>query len=180
MVNVGEEGDFTRASLDLERLCQPEVEDLYPPLGRHLDVGGLEIAMDDPLGVRRFERFGDLPEDRDRLVGRHRAALEPFGQVLTRHELHLDQRAIAKILETVQRRDVRVIQRREHAGLALEAAAPIGRVGHRLGKQLHRDFTTEPQVLRPIHFAHASRANRGKNFVGADGRSWRELHAGDP
>ena len=48
-----------------------------------------------------------------------------------------------------------MIQRREHAGLALEAAAPIGRVGHRLVKQLHGDFTTEPQVLGPIHFAHA-------------------------
>jgi hypothetical protein len=34
----------------------------------HLDVGGFQIPMNDPLLVRRFERLGDLLRDRQRLV----------------------------------------------------------------------------------------------------------------
>jgi hypothetical protein len=37
---------------------------------RQSDVRGLQIAMDDPLLVRRLERVGDLPRDRERLVDR--------------------------------------------------------------------------------------------------------------
>ena len=42
------------------------------------DVRGLEIAVDDPLFVRRFERLGDLFRDRQRLVQRNRAARDPL------------------------------------------------------------------------------------------------------
>jgi hypothetical protein len=34
----------------------------------HLDVGWLQVAMDDALLVGSFEGFGDLPRDRQRLV----------------------------------------------------------------------------------------------------------------
>ena len=39
-----------------------------------LDVGRLEIAMDDALLVRRFEGVGDLPRDGERVVHRQRLA----------------------------------------------------------------------------------------------------------
>ena len=34
------------------QLCEAEVEHLYRAVGRDLDVGRLEVAMDDPLFVR--------------------------------------------------------------------------------------------------------------------------------
>ena len=59
----------------LERLGEAEVEHLHLAFGRDLDVGGLEIAVDDALVVRRFERLGNLPRDAERLDQRDRAAL---------------------------------------------------------------------------------------------------------
>ena len=52
------------------RLREPEVEHLDDALGRDLDVGRLQIPVDDPLLVRRVERVRDLPRDRQRLVQR--------------------------------------------------------------------------------------------------------------
>ena len=40
---------------------------------RDLDVRGLQIAVDDPLLVSRFERLGDLLRNRERVVERNRA-----------------------------------------------------------------------------------------------------------
>ena len=65
-------GDCVRSAVPRRRsrLRQTEVEDLHDPVGRDLDIGGLQIAVDDALLVRRVERFGDLPRDGQRLVER--------------------------------------------------------------------------------------------------------------
>ena len=72
-VSVGEFIAFAlEAPARIHRFREAEVEHLHRAVGAHLDVRGLEIAMDDALLVRRFERFGDLPRDRQRLVERDR------------------------------------------------------------------------------------------------------------
>jgi len=38
----------------------------WGPARREFDVGRLQIPMDDPLLVRRFQRAGDLTRDRER------------------------------------------------------------------------------------------------------------------
>ena len=55
-----------------QRLGETEVEHLHRAVGADLDVRRLEIAMDDALLVRRLERVGDLPRDRQRLGERNR------------------------------------------------------------------------------------------------------------
>jgi len=40
-------------------LGETEVEDLYPAVGGDLDVGGLEVVVDDSLVVRFLEGLGD-------------------------------------------------------------------------------------------------------------------------
>jgi len=44
--------------------------------------------MNDPLLVRRFERVGDLPRERQRLVERQSPARNPLRQILTLDQLH--------------------------------------------------------------------------------------------
>jgi len=44
----------------IQRLREPEVENLDRPVGPQLDVAWLQIAMDDPLFVRRLECVRDL------------------------------------------------------------------------------------------------------------------------
>ena len=64
-------GRAARASR-IERLREPEVQHLDRAVGPHLDVRRLQIAMDDAVLVRRLERIGDLPRDRQRFVERNR------------------------------------------------------------------------------------------------------------
>jgi len=49
-------------------LGEPEVQHLHGAVVAQLDVGGLEIAVDDPGLVRGLERLGDLAGDGQRLV----------------------------------------------------------------------------------------------------------------
>ena len=61
-----------RRALVGHRLGEAEIEDLDAVVGRELDVGRLQVAMDDPLLVRRVERLGDLRRDRQRFGDRNR------------------------------------------------------------------------------------------------------------
>ena len=92
-------GDITPAGL--HGLRQPEVQHLHRAVGPHLDVRGLQIAMDDPLLVRRFEGFGDLARDGQRLVKRNGSARDPLREILTLDELHDEGAHAARFLETV-------------------------------------------------------------------------------
>jgi len=59
-------------------LGQPEVEHLHRAVSADLDIRGLQIAMNDPLLVRRFEGVRDLFCDRQRLGEWNRAASDPL------------------------------------------------------------------------------------------------------
>ena len=43
---------------------QPEVQNLGVPTVSDKDVGRLDVAVNDPLGVRGVERIGDLDSER--------------------------------------------------------------------------------------------------------------------
>ena len=112
----------------LGELRQPEVQHLHGAVFPHLDVGRLQIAMDDALLVRRFERGGDLPRDRQRFVdwdagpcAMRSASVGPSTSSITSAFT-----PSAVVFEPVDRRDVRVIQRGEDFGLALKARQPVG------------------------------------------------------
>ena len=49
-----------RCRVALERLRQAEVQHLHLAFGRHLHVGGLQVAVNDAFLVRGFQRLGDL------------------------------------------------------------------------------------------------------------------------
>ena len=51
-------------------LGEPEVEHLDHAIGRHFDVRGLEVAVDEAVLVGAVERAGDLPRNRQRLRNR--------------------------------------------------------------------------------------------------------------
>src|SRR5688572_1610059 len=55
-------------------LRETEVKDLDHAVSRYLDVCRLQVAMDDPVLVCRFQRLGDLPRNRQRLGNWHRTS----------------------------------------------------------------------------------------------------------
>ncbi len=61
-------------------------------------------------------------------------------------------------MHRVDRGDVRVVQRGEQLGLALEARQPVRVRGKILGQDLDRHLTVERGVQRPPHHAHPARA----------------------
>ena len=130
MLNVGECVRFDAAAR-LHRLGQPEVEHLHRAVGPHLDVRGLEIAMNDPLFMRGFERLRDLLRDRQRLVDRDRPARNALRQVLALDEFHHQRTDTVGFFETVDVRDIGMIQRREGLGFAREPREPFGVVRER-------------------------------------------------
>ena len=76
--------------------------------------------------------------------------------------------------EIEDREDVRMVQRRDRVGLALESRHRLGIVRKRLGKHLHRDLAIQLRVPRPVHLAHPARAERCEDLVRAEAGAGRK------
>ena len=125
----------------LDHRRQAEVEQLRVPARGDEDVGRLEIAMDDAGGVGGVERVGDLDAEADDGADRHRAGGHHFVQRQAAEQLHDEIGApvrLRRLADVVDRADVRVIQRRRRARLALEAPQMFFRRGERGRQQLER------------------------------------------
>ena len=96
-----------RAWRRVASFARPKSSTFTMPSGAHLDVRGLQIAMDDPLLVRRFERLGDLLRDRQRLVDRDRAARDALRQSSPSTSSITSAVHAAALFEAVDARDVR-------------------------------------------------------------------------
>jgi len=159
-----------------EHLGQPEVEHLDAAIRRQLDVRGLQVAMDDVLLVRGFDRVGDLDRQPQRLVQRQRAACDARRDRLAFDEFEHEKRLCIGFFETVNRGYVRVIERREHPGFAIEAGQPIGIIGEFKRQRLDRHVAPEARVAGAPHFAHAPFPKRSNDDVRSDGAAGSESH----
>ena len=148
--------------------ASPKSSTLTVPSAPHLDVRRFQIPVDDALLVRRFDRLGDLPRDRQRLVDRHPVAPEALRQILALDEFHHERGDAVAVLQPVDRADVRMIERGEHRGLALETRATVGVVGERTRQEFDRDLAIQRRVPRAVHLAHAALADRRNDLVDAE------------
>ena len=124
--------------------------------------------MDDALLVRRFERVGDLLRDWQRFVERDRAARDPLRQILALDQFHHEGVQAGRFLDRIDRRDVRMIQRRERLRLALEPRHAFGVGGERVRQDLDRDLAAERRVRRPVDLPHAALTDQRGDFVDAE------------
>jgi hypothetical protein len=124
--------------------------------------------MNDPLFVRGCECLRNLPCNWQDLVDRHRATRDSLGQVFPGHELHDEGMYVARLFETEDLRDVRVIQRREGLGLTLETGHAI-RVGReRFWQNLDGDDAIEARIAGSVHLAHPACADGRGDLVDAE------------
>ena len=145
------------------RFGEAEVEDLDAARLGQRDVVRLQIAVDDAFLMRGFQRVHDLPGDSQRVLesdrparrapaGRRGAPRDPIGQGAAFSQFEHDElRAVAlrrsrTLFEAENRRDVRVIERRQHLRFASEPRDEIGVVGGSRGKGLDGDVTAQPLV----------------------------------
>ena len=69
-------------------LANPKSSTFTVPSARTLMFAGFRSRWTMPLLVRRFERLGDLPRDRQRLVERIGPARDALREIFTLDELH--------------------------------------------------------------------------------------------
>ena len=140
----------------LQHLRQSKVEDFHLAVRRHLDVGRLEVAMDDAFFVRRFEGICDLARHEQRLVDRDRATRRQIGQRLALDQFEDDGRDGADLLEAVHGRDIRMVESGKQFGFALKAGEPFAVTGERLRQHFEGDITFQARVSGTIDFAHSA------------------------
>ena len=158
----------------LHRFREAEVENLHRAVGAHFDIRRLQIAVNDALFVRGFERLGDLLRDGQRLVERDRAPRDALRQVLALDELHHQRGDAPTFFEPVDARDVRMVQRGEGLGFAREPRQAVGIMRERFGQDLDRDVTIQLRVARAEDLPHAAFADRRDDFVDAEARAGSE------
>ena len=108
------------------------------------------------------------------------AALQPLGEVLALDELHDEGADAARLLEAVDRGDVRVLELGEELRLALEAGEAVGVGGERLGEDLDRDLALQLRVGRAVDDPHPALAERAGDLVAAEAGSRAQAHRALP
>ncbi len=102
-------------------LGQPEIQDLGVAARRDEDVGGLDVAVDNPDGVCGIKGVGDF--DAERQQGLHVETAITGNSLLQRGALqilHGDEGAAVLFSDVMNRADVGMIQGRGGPGLALK------------------------------------------------------------
>jgi len=98
--------------------------------------------MNDALGMRGFERFGELNADIEQAIQRQRRTEQLVIKALAFQQFHCNKGLPVRVFNRVDRANIRVIQGRGGAGLEQKAIKRSGIAGHVRRKKLKRDTTT--------------------------------------
>jgi len=121
--------------------------------------------VDDPLLVRGGQRLGDGHREVPQHLERHATGRDQRIQRLALDQLHREERRRTDLLDGMNGDDVRMVQRGNRVGLALEAAPVVLVVGL---QDLQRDVALQPAVVGAIDLAHPAGAEQGEDLVGAE------------
>ena len=110
----------------------------------------------------------DLPADREHLGYRQWLPLAPVRERFTLEQLHHQIVDAVLVTDVEERADVRVVELRDGARLALETGADLGGRGQARGQHLDRDIAAEAGVVGAIDLAHAAGAKGGEDPVGTE------------
>ena len=124
-----------------------------------------------PLLVRRFERLRDLLGDGQGFIDRDRATRDALRQIVALDEFHHEGAARRRLLESVDRGDVGMIQRRERLRLRVRSAPGVRVRGERVRQDLDRDLAAQRRVRRSVHLPHPAFADRRGDVVDAEARA---------
>ena len=127
--------------------------------------------------MRGFERLGDLTRDRQRLIERDGALSQTIRQRGSLDQFQHERRQVAGFFETVEGRDMRVIQRGQEFRFPSEARAPVGIAGERLRQDFNCNVSFQPRIARAIHLAHPASAEGRDDFVRTESSARSKNHS---
>src|SRR5206468_3189888 len=163
--HVGYSTHFSLAS----QLGETEIENLYLTALSDEDVGRLDVTMNDALGMRGFERLGELNADIEQAIKRQGRTKQLVIKALAFEQFHRDERLAVRVFNRVDGTNIRVVQGRGGAGLEQKAVKHGGVPGHVRRKKLKRDTTTQSEVLRFVNHAHSAAPELAGDAVMRDG-----------
>ncbi len=121
--------------------------------------------MDDPLLVRLFQGFCDLGGDLESFVSGDGPSCDARGERFSRNELEDEIVRAPGLLESVDRSDVRMVERREDFRFSPESPQPLFVLDELIGQNLDRHIPAELPILRPIDLPHSAFANGLEDLV---------------
>ena len=124
--------------------------------------------MDDAPAVRRIEGVRDLPGDDEGGTEGQGSGAKTFFERVAINQFEDDGVDGVGALEAIDRPDVRVIERREEARLALKALEHCWIVESATGQNLEGDVATQSRIASAIDLAHASLTDPGLDAVWAN------------
>ena len=139
-------------------LGEAEIENLGVPALGDENVGGFNVAMDNPFGMRRVQRVGNLDAERQDRFQLHGTRPDHVLERDPIQEFHDEKGASIFLADVVNRADVGMIERGGGLGFASESFERLAVLGEFLGQKLQGDKTAEARVFGFIDHAHATAA----------------------
>src|ERR1019366_8990868 len=136
-------------------LRQPEIQNLCVAALGDKNIGRLDVAMNDPLGVSRIQCVWYVDAERQDQFGLQRT---PRNAVLQRHPiqtLHCDERLPILLTNVEDHADIGMVESGRSLGFALESGERLRIASNLFGQELEGDETMQPRVLSLVDNTHA-------------------------
>jgi hypothetical protein len=153
---------------------ETEVQQLQDAGGGEEQILGLDVAVDDALGVGGGEAASGLCGEGERLARREGATTQAGAERRAVEDLRDDEGASVLGADVEDGDDVDVRESGGGPRLALEALQATVVARDSFGQDLERDLAAEAGVAGAVDLAHASCAQSGDDFVRAEAIARRE------
>ena len=150
-------------------LGQSEIENLGVTALGDENIGGLDIAMDDLLGVRGLECIRDFDGQAEQQAQFDGTEGDAVFQRAAFQKLHRDKRLVFVLPDFVDGADVGMVQSRGCAGFAPEAFESLRVVREFVGKKFKGNETPELGVFSLVNHAHPATAQLVHDAIVRDG-----------
>jgi hypothetical protein len=133
------------------------------------EVGGLNVAVHNTLGMGGIESVGNLSSDLEQLFKLQGLTGYQMFERLSVEKFHGDKCLSMLIVDFVDGADVGVVQCGSSFGLALKAAESLQIVGYLFGQEFQGNKAAKLEVLSFVNYAHSPAAKSFDDAVMGDG-----------
>src|SRR5439155_22188071 len=137
-------------------LGQAEVEHFGFAARGDIDIGGLDVPVDEALRVRRVESIDDLDREVEQLPERERFFANLVVERPALEQLEHEERTALVVAKLVDGADVGMVERRGNAGLAQEPIERLAVGGLFAQQKLQGHLPAQDEVFADVDLSHTS------------------------